>query len=171
MSCNTCGGEQYPTRFTNPNLTDVIPMAVEQPHFSCHTCGGEEYPTRFTSQGYTDVVEALSEPHCAEKTKYATFDTDNPHNYIQSEINLVDLLALLGIPKETADKYLDMYSKFIVPISYSCIRKGMEFKLKHKKEKVSYADCIGYALALELGIKFLTGDEKFETKDNVEFVK
>ena len=47
----------------------------------------------------------------------------------------------------------------------------MEFKLKYKKERVSYVDCIGHALALELGIRFLTGDEKFEDKDNVEFVK
>ncbi len=32
-------------------------------------------------------------------------------------------------------------------------------------------DCIGYITARKLGIKFLTGDNKFEDKIGVEFVK
>ena len=32
-------------------------------------------------------------------------------------------------------------------------------------------DCIGYILAKNIGIKFLTGDKEFENLDNVEFVK
>ncbi|MBI2143262.1 type II toxin-antitoxin system VapC family toxin, partial [Candidatus Woesearchaeota archaeon] len=47
----------------------------------------------------------------------------------------------------------------------------MHFRLKYKKENLSYADCIGYALAEMMRIKFLTGDEKFRNKENVEFVK
>ena len=47
----------------------------------------------------------------------------------------------------------------------------MQFKLQFKDEKLSYADCIGYAVAAEFGIKFLTGDKKFRSKENVEFVK
>jgi predicted nucleic acid-binding protein len=95
------------------------------------------------------------------------------HILITTKFNLIELYYhfLHDYDKEVADKYLKLYSKFLVPISNSSIQYGMEFKLKHKKEKVSYVDCIGYALALELGIKFLTGDEKFEDKDNVEFVK
>ncbi|MEK6861067.1 MAG: PIN domain-containing protein [Nanoarchaeota archaeon] len=90
-----------------------------------------------------------------------------------SKFNLVELYyhLLCDKGKEIADKELKVYSKLEIPITYGCIRKGMEFKLKHKKEKLSYVDCIGYALALELGIKFLSGDQKFEDKDNVEFVK
>ena len=92
---------------------------------------------------------------------------------ITTKFNLVELYYhfLHDYGKETADKYLRLYSNFVVPISYNCIRVGMQFKLEHKKENVSYVDCIGYALAFELGVKFLTGDEKFENKDNVEFVK
>ena len=115
------------------------------------------------------------------------------HALITTKFNLVELYYhfLHDYGKETADKYLQLYSKFVIPITYSSIRKGMEFKLKHekiskkffvsqksrsdfsghKKENLSYVDCIGYALALELGVKFLTGDEKFENKDNVEYVK
>lgn len=73
--------------------------------------------------------------------------------------------------KESADRYFALYSEFIIPISTNSIKFGMEFKLTHKKEKLSYVDCIGYALALERGIRFLTGDEKFRNKENVEFVK
>ncbi len=95
------------------------------------------------------------------------------HILITTKFNLVELYYhfLHDYGKETADKYLDLYSKFVIPITYSSIKKGMEFKLKNKKKKLSYVDCIGYALALELGIKFLTGDKKFENKDNVEYVK
>jgi len=32
-------------------------------------------------------------------------------------------------------------------------------------------DCVGYVLAIRNNLKFLTGDEKFENKKNVEFVK
>ena len=95
------------------------------------------------------------------------------HVLITTKFNIVELYYhfLHDYDKETADKYLKLYSDFVIPISYSCIKSGMQFKLEHKKEKLSYVDCIGYARAIELSIKFLTGDEKFENKDNVEFVK
>ena len=44
-------------------------------------------------------------------------------------------------------------------------------KFKFKKEKLSYIDCLGYEVAKKLKIKFLTGDEGFRDKENVEFVK
>lgn len=72
---------------------------------------------------------------------------------------------------DEANRYFDFYSRFLVPVSLSSIAAAMQFKLQHKNEKLSYADCIGYAVAAELGIKFLTGDEKFSGKENVEFVK
>ena len=92
---------------------------------------------------------------------------------VTTKFNLVELYYhfLHDYDKETANKYLKLYSKFVVPITYSSIQLGMQFKLEHKKEKLSYVDCIGYALAAELGVRFLTGDNKFENKDNVEFVK
>lgn len=95
------------------------------------------------------------------------------HILITSKFNLIELYYhfLHDYDKKIADKYLNLYSKFTIPVTYSSIKSGMEFKLKHKKEKLSYIDCVGYALALELGIKFLTGDEKFKDKPNVEFVK
>ena len=51
------------------------------------------------------------------------------------------------------------------------IKNAMKFRLANKKKKLSYADCIGYQLAKEHGLKFLTGDKEFENLPNVEFVK
>lgn len=92
---------------------------------------------------------------------------------VTSRFNLIEFYyhLLNDKDKKTADKYLEVYSSLLIPITNKSIRIGMQFKLKHKKEKLSYTDCIGYAQALELNVRFLTGDQKFENKDNVEFVK
>ena len=57
------------------------------------------------------------------------------------------------------------------PITHNAVQKGMQFKHLKRKDKLSYADCIGYALAAELNIPFLTGDEKFKDLPNVEWVR
>lgn len=92
---------------------------------------------------------------------------------ITTKLHLTELYYCLlkDYDKETADKYFKVYSKYLISVSFSSIASGMEFKLQHKKDKLSYADCIGYAMAQELGVRFLTGDEKFENLKNVEFVK
>ena len=95
------------------------------------------------------------------------------HVLLTTKFNIAELYYYLlrDYDKPTADKYLELYSEFAIPITYSSIKAAMQFKLGNKKEKLSYVDCIGHALGLELGITFLTGDEKFRKKDNVEFVK
>ena len=91
---------------------------------------------------------------------------------LTSKFNIAELyyyaLRTKGI--STAEAYMQAYGRITTPITTAAIRQGMKFKFQHKSEKLSYADCIGYAAAAELGIKFLTGDNKFENKDNVEFV-
>ena len=46
-----------------------------------------------------------------------------------------------------------------------------DFKIVHKKKKLSWADCVGYVVAKKLSLKFLTGDSQFKGMANVEFVK
>lgn len=60
---------------------------------------------------------------------------------------------------------------FVVDSNDEILIKAAEMKLNYKKEKLSFVDCIGYFLAKKHRIKFLTGDEKFKGKENVEFVK
>src|SRR3989344_2259578 len=84
------------------------------------------------------------------------------HILVTTKFNLAELYYhfLHDYNKETADHYLKLYSRFIIPISFKSIRFGMQFKLDYKKEKLGYVDCIGYSLANLLKIKFLTGYQK-----------
>ena len=68
------------------------------------------------------------------------------------------------------DRTLPLFST-ILPIKSLTIKRAMLFRLKNKDKRLSYADCIGYALAKENGLRFLTGDKEFEGLTNVEFVK
>ena len=92
---------------------------------------------------------------------------------ITTKLNLAELYyhLLKEYGNEIAEKYMTIYAKISIPITFSAIKKGMQLKLEYKKEKLSYADCIGYALALEQNIPFLTGDQKFKEKTQVEFRK
>jgi predicted nucleic acid-binding protein len=60
---------------------------------------------------------------------------------------------------------------FCVDLEYEWIPEAVDFKLKNKSANLSYADCLGYIIAKEKGVKFLTGDKEFEKLPNVEFVK
>lgn len=68
----------------------------------------------------------------------------------------------------------DIFNEFksrIIALKEEYIFEASKFKLTHIKKKLSYVDCLGYAIALEHNIKFLTGDKEFERFENVEFVK
>ncbi|MBI4146450.1 PIN domain-containing protein [Candidatus Woesearchaeota archaeon] len=73
--------------------------------------------------------------------------------------------------EDRAEKELQACIPFAIPVTWKAVRAAMKFKYAYRSEKLSYIDCIGYALACELGIPFLTGDCKFEGKPNVAFVK
>lgn len=49
----------------------------------------------------------------------------------------------------------------------------MKFWLKQRlmRKKLSYADCLGYIIALREKIEFFTGEDDFKGLHNVEFVK
>ncbi len=51
--------------------------------------------------------------------------------------------------------------------------KASDMRLKEKRngKKLSLIDCLGYVIANDLGLRFLTGDREFEGMENVEFVK
>ncbi len=48
-----------------------------------------------------------------------------------------------------------------------------DFRLSANRtgKKLSLVDALGYSYSRKLGIKFLTGDRKFNGMENVEFVK
>ena len=89
-------------------------------------------------------------------------------NFILAEL-CFNLIRELGV--ERGSYYTDEYSKFIIDIDKGVIKKAMIFRLENIKRNMSITDCIGYFLAKELNIKFLTGDKEFKDMDNAEFVK
>ncbi len=72
--------------------------------------------------------------------------------------------------KDAQERYL-FFTQFAARVKDEHVFVASKFKLLHKRKRISYADAIGYAMAKEMGAKFLTGDEQFEKMDNVEYVK
>ena len=70
-----------------------------------------------------------------------------------------------------ANEIYDQFKIFVVEIGEGVLKNAMKFKIKNKKSKLSYADCIGYIYAIENNLLFLTGDKEFEKLKNVEYVK
>ena len=122
-------------------------------------------------------------------TKVLFFDTyalieigkNNPHyesykkdvKIFISTLNLMELAYFL-IREDREGEIEEIFNKlsrFAVSYNKEILINAAKMKYKYKKEKLSYIDCIGYLLARQNNIKFLTGDEKFRNKKNVEFVK
>ena len=98
--------------------------------------------------------------------------------YLDSELftsilNLYELYfnILKELDKEKAQEYFFQFYDFLIPIKNKHIFDASEFKLKRFKFNISYTDALGYAIAQEEGMKFLTGDIKFRGIKNIEFVK
>ncbi|MBI3033703.1 PIN domain-containing protein [Candidatus Woesearchaeota archaeon] len=72
---------------------------------------------------------------------------------------------------EDGKRRFDLFSFNLVDITKDTMMEATEFKLLHAKKKLSWADCIGYILARQTKLKFLTGDSEFKNLENVEFVQ
>ncbi len=72
-----------------------------------------------------------------------------------------------------AEKAYSATRKYLVEFDDEDVKEAMRrrLQLRRKKLNLSYADALGYIVAVRLGLRFLTGDEEFETLDNVEYVK
>ena len=90
-----------------------------------------------------------------------------------NKLNLLELsYFLLRINREAEiEDVFNKYLRFNVDYDQETLREAAKMKFKFLKERLSFIDCIGYILAKKHKVKFLTGDEKFRHKDNVEFVK
>jgi len=53
----------------------------------------------------------------------------------------------------------------------SMFRETMLFRLKYKKQKLSYFDALGYIFARRKKILFATGDKEFKKLSGVEYRK
>ncbi len=79
------------------------------------------------------------------------------------------LLSRYGAPY--AESAFERFKPYLVDYQEPLIKKAAIFRLVHRKKRLSYVDCLGYVLALSLGVFFVTGDAAFEGLPNVEFVR
>ncbi|MEK6901073.1 MAG: PIN domain-containing protein, partial [Nanoarchaeota archaeon] len=91
---------------------------------------------------------------------YAKFVAEELHT---SLLNLYELYynLLKEYEEETARGYFYQFSSLLIPIMDQHIFAGGKFKLKNQKQNISYTDALGYAMARQEGMKFLTGDKEF----------
>ena len=90
-----------------------------------------------------------------------------------NRINVQEFIYFLireGKVNEVEESF-KLLSKFNVDYDDDILINAAKMKFKYKNERLSYVDCMGYYLAKKHKAKFLTGDSKFENKENVEFVK
>ena len=92
---------------------------------------------------------------------------------VLTKLNLFELFynVLRDLGEETAEKVFEKYGPSAIAYSAVIIKEAAKFRLERKSRDLSMTDCIGYAVAERSEMKFLTGDEKFKNKKNVEFVK
>jgi uncharacterized protein len=92
---------------------------------------------------------------------------------VTTRLNLMELhYALMReLGKDFADEHFRRLLPFVVGISNNDLIEANEFKLKNKKKRLSYVDCLGYIIARKRGFLFLTGDKEFKNFKDVEFVK
>lgn len=92
---------------------------------------------------------------------------------LTNKLNLMELAYYLkreNRDSEVAAMFSSL-SRYHVEATDSAFLSAAAMKFRYRKRRLSYIDCIGYAIAKENGAKFLTGDEKFGDIENVEFVK
>lgn len=92
---------------------------------------------------------------------------------LTTKLNIMELYygLLLRYNKAMANKYFDELIKYCIELDDETIKHACLFKLINKKLDLSYVDCIGYIIAKQRNVRFLTGDKQFENLENVEFVK
>ena len=111
------------------------------------------------------IIEIIEENKGYEKYK--------EEEVITSILNVGELFYALqkANDEKTADTWFEKLKQSAIVIDAEIIKKAMKFRIENKEKKFSFIDCVGYALAKERNLIFLTGDEGFRNMDNVEFVK
>ena len=111
------------------------------------------------------IFEILSGSLCYQK--YAR------SRVITTKLNLFEVVSnlLKDSRTEDAELFLSHAQHFVVDFDSDIIYQAALFWAEHRKQNLSMTDCIGYCLAMKLGVPFLTGDKEFEGFPHVEFVR
>ena len=123
-------------------------------------------PARFFYDSYA-VLAYLS-----DNENYRFFFEENDGSL--TKLNLMEIyyrtLEVHGA--KAASQVIKAFAKYVIDFEVADIEGSMKLRLELKKNgrNISYADALGYFLALKNKVKFLTGDKWFERLESVEFV-
>ncbi|MEK6894247.1 MAG: type II toxin-antitoxin system VapC family toxin [Nanoarchaeota archaeon] len=73
--------------------------------------------------------------------------------------------------EKKADEITDLMRSIVINEDLKDIKLASKFRIRNIKRKFSYIDCLGYTMALNRKMKFVTGDMEFKDLPNVEFIK
>ncbi len=111
--------------------------------------------------------------YLSDNPNYRAFFEEN--DGVLTKLNLIEIayrtIELHG--EEAAAQVAKLFAKYVVDFGVADIVGSMKLRLKLKRHghNISYADALGYYLALKNKLKFLTGDREFEDLENVKFIK
>ena len=119
---------------------------------------------------FYDSYAVLS--YLSDNPKYRPYFEQN--DGFLTKLNLIEIyyrtLEVHGA--QAASDVVKVFAKYLLDFDLSDIEGSMKLRLKLKKNgfDISYADALGYYLALKSNVKFLTGDKWFKALEGVEFV-
>ncbi len=101
------------------------------------------------------------------------FPFASKHRILTSLMNLYELYYTLLKEGQLvlAEELFSRLLSACVYITPEMVKQAATFRYKFKKKKFSYVDCLGYTVAQQLRVPFLTGDAAFFGLSNVKFVK
>ncbi len=123
-----------------------------------------------TKRFFYDSYAVLA--YLSDNPKYIAYFEEN--DGFLTKLNLLEIYfrTLQVHGTEAASKVTKTFAKYTVDFGLADIEGSMKLRLKLKKNgfDISYADALGYYLALKSEVKFLTGDKWFKNLEGVEFV-
>ncbi|MEK6925095.1 MAG: PIN domain-containing protein [Nanoarchaeota archaeon] len=131
-------------------------------------------------ESFTTIEQELS--RCFFFDTYAFYEIIKENKSYEPYLDSIIITTKLNIfelyhrflkynDKDLADISFEEYYPFAIEFNEEVIKEAAKLKVLLNKRDVSMTDCIGYCLAKQLGVKFLTGDEQFEKMEHVEYVK
>jgi len=117
---------------------------------------------------------------CLDTYALVEINNGNPKfvNLLNEDIIITDLTfaefygqIFRKYDKKTADYWNKKLSVFCKTVSREILLKAVVYRIEKSKENLSFFDCVGYIYSLENNLKFVTGDQAFEHKEGVEFIK
>lgn len=105
------------------------------------------------------------------KENYAEYSKG--YKIITGLMNLYEFYYILTKEdnNKLAEEFFNRLVSSCIKIKPEIVKRAARFRFKEIKRKFSYVDCLGYVIAKENNIKFLTGDIGFKDMPNVRFLE